>query len=320
MARIVVTTRLPDVCLTWLHQRASVMELDERGEVPDRVLGDAEGLVVGSYTNIDAALLASAPHLKVVGRAGVGLDNIDLAACQQRGVVVVHTPNANTQAVCEYVIALMLDAFRPRVSLNPGDDVRRYLAYRRSHVGDQLDTMTLGILGFGRIGRRLGRMAHAIGMRVMAHDLLDASVLLPQIDFPVELVTAEAMYRTCDVLTIHVDGRSGNRHLVDAKVLAQLKSSCLIINASRGPIVDAEALAKWARDCAPQGAAAVLDVHDPEPLPPEPPACYPLYGLPNVRLLPHLASRTHRAVENMGWVVRDLIAVIDGAAPSHPAW
>lgn len=320
MPHVVVTTKLTDTCTAWLEQQATVEYLDEKTAPTTTTLAGADGLVVGSYTPVDDALLERSPRLQVVGRAGVGLDNIDVDACRLRRVMVVHTPDANTQAVCEYVIALMLDAFRPRIDLTPDDSVDQYHAYRQSLVGSQLDTMTLGILGFGRIGRRLGRIAHAIGMTVHAHDLLGADRLLPQVDYPVELVPADTLYRGCDVLSIHVDGRRENRHLVDVSVLDRLKPTCLVINAARGPIVDGTALAAWARRHAATGARAVLDVHDPEPLPPLSPDRYPLYGIGNVRLLPHLASRTHLAVENMGWVVRDVVGVLEGRPATHPAW
>ena len=123
------------------------------------------------------------------------------------------------------------------------------------------------------------------------------------------------LYRGSDILTIHVDGRPANRHLIDKKALGQLKPSCLLINAARGMLIDNAALVAWSRAVAGQGGRAILDVHEPEPMP----ADYPLYGLSNVRLLPHLASRTGRALENMSWVVRDVAAVLEGKAPQYPA-
>jgi len=141
MPKIVVTTRLANVCATWLDRHSSVVEVREKVDLSPAVLADADGLVIGSYTTVSETLLKTAPNLKVVGRAGVGLDNIDLTACRHRNVAVVHTPEANTQAVCEYIIALMLDAFRPRVNLGPDDDVARYLAYRRLHLGVKKDTL-----------------------------------------------------------------------------------------------------------------------------------------------------------------------------------
>src|SRR5690606_20110365 len=144
----------------------------------EQLLPDAAGLVVRTYTQVNAALLAKAPNLKVVGRAGVGLDNVDLAACKRRNVQVVYTPDANTQAVVEYVLALLLDVVRPRVDLPPGASAEQFHTLRGpASQGRQLDTMTLGILGFGRIGKRLGKAAAALGMKVLANDLLPEAQL-----------------------------------------------------------------------------------------------------------------------------------------------
>jgi phosphoglycerate dehydrogenase-like enzyme len=243
----------------------------------------------------------------------VGLDNIDLEACRDRGVMVVSTPQANTQAVVEYVFALMFDALRPRDEIGRGTAAERFHALRRERVGTQLSALTLGIVGFGRIGRRVGQVAHAIGMNLVVNDLLPEADLRKAVDYPFAFVDKPALLAGSDVVTLHVDGRAGNRGLIDATLLSHLRSTALLINTARGFVVDAGALAEWAGRY-PQ-ARVVLDVHEPEP----PPADYPLHGLANVRLLPHLASRTTQALENMSWVVRDVVAVLQGEAPEHPA-
>lgn len=311
---VVVTETLADVPAAWLKERVALRwaSLDDR-EALHRELAAAEGLLVRTYTNVDDALLEHAPRLKVVGRAGVGLDNIDLDACRRRGVRVVYTPDANTQAVVEYVLGLMLDAVRPRTDMPAGLEPARFHSLRQSEVGQQLDQSTLGILGFGRIGKRLGRAAYALGMNVRVCDLLPEAELRKAAPFPFEYVDHDTLYAGSDILSVHVDGRSANRHLIDAAALAKLRPHCLFINAARGMLVDIAALAGWLN--AHPDARAVLDVHDPEP----PPADYPLFGLPNARLLPHLASRTEQALENMSWVVRDVHAVLEGREPEYPA-
>jgi len=175
----------------------------------------------------------------------------------------------------------------------------------------------LGILGMGRIGRRIAQVGHAIGMRVLYNDLLTRRELNLPDDEPSEFVDKATLYVESDVLTVHVDGRADNRHVIDAEVLRQLKRRCLLINAARGMLIDNAALADWARrvETSGGGGAAVLDVHEPEP----PPDDYVLFGLPNVRLLPHLASRTPEAMRNMSWVVKDVVAVLDGREPKWPA-
>ena len=312
LPKIVITERLDAACAAWLAERAEVQWVDhtDAGAVA-AALAQADGAVVRTYTQVDAAFLAAGPGLKVVGRAGVGLDNFDLPACRAAGVKVVYTPDANTQAVVEYVTGLMLDHVRPRTPLPAGADAETFHALRTTEVGRQLNELTFGTLGFGRIGKRMGAVAHAIGMRVLACDVLPAGPLRAAVDYPVELVDHATLYRESDVLTIHTDGRPENRDLVGEAALKQLRPEVLLINAARGMLLDHAALADWARDHA--DARVFLDVHDPEPPAPD----TPLHALSNVTLLPHLASRTETALQNMSWVVRDVAAVLDGRAPEH---
>ncbi len=320
MHTVVVSETIQSVCADWLAQRVNVVHANHRQtDLFHEALGGANGLVVSTYTQVNGALLARAPKLRVVGRTGVGLDNVDLDACRAAGVPVVYTPEANTHAVVEYVLALMLDELRPRVTIGPRHSAEDFHRFRRELVGTQLDTLKLGILGFGRIGRRLGRVAHALGMSLLVHDLLPQASLARLVDYPFEFVDQATLLGESDVLSVHVDGRAQNRHLVGAEALARLKPTCLFINTSRGMIVDAEALAHWASSAAEAGGRAVLDVHEPEPIPPSPPQNYCLYGLTNVRLLPHIAARTSKALQNMSWVVRDVVAVLEGREPQFPA-
>lgn len=313
---VIITETLDDKPAQWLAQRASLVWCShEKTDELRRQLARADGLVVRTYTLVNDDLLDAAPRLKVVGRAGVGLDNIDLEACRKRGIQVVYTPDANTQAVVEYVLGLMLDALRPRYTLPGAVDAATFHRLRKEQVGLQLNELTLGVLGFGRIGKSLGKVAHALGMKVLAYDLLPEAELRKAAPYSWEFVGPSMLFSKSDILTIHVDGRPENRHLIDADALKQFKPDCLFINAARGMLVDNLALAAWAKAVAGKGGRAILDVHEPEP----PPSDYPLYGLPNVRLLPHLASRTGRALENMSWVVRDIAAVLEGGKPEFPA-
>ena len=316
--RVVITETLDARCAAWLSQRADVVwaRYDEPAAMAEH-LPAADALVVRTYTQVDADLLDRAPKLKVVGRAGVVLENVDLAACRERGIRVVYTPDANTQAVVEYVLALMLDELRPRYTLEGPVDSHTFHALRKDQVGVQLDELTLGILGFGRIGKRLGAVASALGMTLLVNDLLPEADLRAQVGYDFQFVDKHTLFADSDILTIHVDGRASNRHLVHSDLLFQLRPGCLLINAARGMLVDPAALAAWARSDAVKqhGGKAVLDVHDPEP----PDHHYPLFGLPNVRLLPHLASRTDTAMRNMSWVVKDVMTVLEGNEPRDAA-
>lgn len=314
-ATVVVAEQLASAPAAWLGERTSLVWCHGDAAQLAAALPEAEALLVRTYTQVDAALLDRAPKLKVVGRAGVGLDNIDLEACRARGVEVVYTPNANTQAVVEYVFSLMLDEFRPRPELANHTDVPTFHELRRTQVGTQLEELTLGIIGFGRIGKRVGQVAHALGMNLVVCDLLPESQVRKAVDFPFYYHrNHHSAYTHSDVITLHVDGRASNEHMLDARALSHCRDHVLLLNTSRGFVIDNHALADWMQ--AHPRAKAVLDVHEPEP----PPADYPLWELANVRLLPHLASRTEKAMENMSWVVHDVWAVLEGGKPEHSAF
>jgi D-3-phosphoglycerate dehydrogenase len=310
---IVVTEGSDPRPLAWLRDRAEVLEIAANHPEFDAALARADGMIVRTYTRVDEPMLSRAPRLKVVGRGGVGLESIDVAACRRRGVEVVYTPDANTVAVGDYVFGAMLQLVRPWARFEErayaSDEFKKI---RTSLKGRQLNELTLGILGFGRVGRRVGSIAvNGFGMRVIYNDLLSAPP--GAVSFAATPVDKPTLFRECDVLTIHVDMRPGNRHLIGAEQLASMKRGAVLLNTSRGEVLDAFALA----DAIKGGhlAAAALDVFDPEP----PPADFPLLGFENVLLTPHMASRTSIAIENMGWVVRDVAAVLAGDKPKFPA-
>lgn len=320
MSRVVITETLDAGCADWLAERCDVVWCGHDAPEFDEQLVQAEALVVRTYTIVDDALLGRAPKLRVVGRAGVGLDNIDLEACKKRGVRVVYTPDANTQAVVEYVFGLMLDCYRPRPRRGDGEalsaatSAEAFHTLRKTQVGRQLSDLTLGIVGLGRIGQRMAALAHLLGMNVVGCDVLpepDVRNALPGVPF--EFTSHAELYARSDIVTLHADGRAENRRMIDAAALSHFRDDALFINAARGMLVDHGALAGWLKQH-PE-ATAILDVHAPEP----PPEDFPLHGLPNAWLLPHLASRTDTALKNMSEVVRDVAAVLDGDEPRYPA-
>ncbi len=296
----------------WLAERCELVacppDLDRFGQL----IHGANGLVVRTYTKVDDALLSDASRLKVVGRAGVGLDNIDLDACARRGIAVVHTPDANTTAVTEYVFALIFDAIRPRAFVDKAMPkeawcgVRRELTARR-----QLSESTLGIYGMGRIGRRIARAARGLGVsKVIYNDLLE----IPEDERSGAVpVSPDELLASSDILTVHVDGRAENRNLIGADALRLLRPDAVLINTSRGHVVDPYAVADFM--LTHPGAQALLDVHDPEPIE----ATCPLLEISNVHLSPHIAACTEAAHRNMGWVVRDVWRVLSGETPEHAA-
>lgn len=302
---VIFTEQLDRDAELWLRERCDVEScpVGDAARLRER-LREAQGLIVRTYTRVDGALLDSAPQLKVVGRAGVGLDNIDVAECRRRGVEVVHTPDANGDAVAEYVFAMVLAEVRPMRYLDAAMEAEAWHALRKRVVMPrQLREMTLGILGLGKIGSRVARIARGFEMRVMYHDLVEIPVARRHGALP---VSREELFAQAEVLTVHVDHRASNRHLINAVALEKMKPEVILINTSRGMVVDHAALAEFLRRNA--SARALLDVHEPEPIE----AGNPLLGMANAKLAPHLAAATRLAHANMSWVVRDVWRVLNG--------
>lgn len=307
----VVTEELDDAAFAWLAERCEAVRCAVNDAAFPGLLARADGLVIRTYTRVDAALLANAPKLKVVGRAGVGLDRVDIPACTARGVRVLSTPDANSSAVAELVFAYALDALRPRLFLEKPIDEARWRALRGElTAAKQLEESTLGILGLGRVGGRVARIGVAMNMRVIYHDLREIAESERRGASPVGL---DDLFAQSDVLTVHIDGRPGNKQFVSAPLLARLKADAVLINTSRGFVMDTAALAAFLK--AHTAASAILDVHEPEPID----ASNPLLGLPNAHLAPHLGAATAKAHKNMSWVVRDVWRVLSGEQPEFPA-
>jgi len=298
--------------LQWLREQVNVVEIRADDPAFDAQLANADGLCVRTYTQVNSALLAKAPKLKVVARGGVGLENIDVKACRARGVEVVYAPDANTLAVGDFVFGYLLQLLRPwNFFKERAYEPKEFKRIRDTVRGRQLNELTLGILGMGRVGRRVGHIAaNGFGMKVIYNDLIDVA---GKLDFPATSVDKPTLYANSDILSLHVDMKPGNHNLVGREQLAMLKPTTVLINTSRGEVLDAAALAEAIR--AKKIAGAALDVYHPEP----PPADFPLLGLDNVLLTPHLAARTTTAMENMSWVVRDVVEVLNGRKPKYPA-
>ena len=253
-------------------------------EIPsDVVLVDgpeqADGVVVGSALPWDAEACDRYPDLKVVARSGIGYDNVDPAACAARGVAACNTPDAPTVSTAEHALALMLAAAK---QLKPS--AKRLTegrgGYLAAHRSLELDGRTLGLLGAGRIGARLGGYARALGMRVVACD--------PHLDRfeHGELVDLETLWSGSDVISLHAPAVASTHRIVDAAALARMRPGVIIVNCARGSLVDQDALLAGLESG--RVAAAGLDVTDPEPLPPG----HPLLDRDDVIVTPHVASAT----------------------------
>jgi len=308
---VIITEPIANEPSSWLNEHCDVRMLGVNAQGFEDSLSIAQGMVVRTYTQVDGALLNRAPRLRVVGRAGVGLDNIDLNACAKRGICAVYTPNANAMSVVEYTISMLINALRPICALTEESDLDRWHAIREAAItpGSVVGT-TLGIVGMGHIGSRLARAALGLGMRVLFNDLrqIDHAETHGAASESLEVILGQSR-----CVSLHVDGRAENRGLIGQKEFALMRPDVILVNASRGFVVDPDAAVRFAK--ANPDARLIFDVHDPEPIR----VGSELMGLDNVILTPHIAAATRQAKLAMSWVVRDVWAVINGKRPEHRA-
>lgn len=277
-----------------------------------QALARAHALIVRSATTVDAAMIDAAPELRVIGRAGVGVDNIDVAAASARGIAVFNAPSGNTVAAAELTMALILALVR---HLTEADRSMRDGRWDRSAFkGVELDGRTLGLIGAGRVGGEVATRARAFGMEVIVYDPYLSDERADDLGF--RLTDLDAVLESSDVISIHVPLTPETEGLVGEGELAKMKDTAYLVNASRGGVIDEPALAAALRDGELAGAA--LDVYETEPLPGE----SPLRGAPNLVMTPHLGASTEdaqvRVAQEVANRVRD--ALVDGevsAALNH---
>ncbi len=274
--------------------RAAGYEVSEgnalKGAELAAALAGVQGLLVRGATKVTADVFPLAPSLKVVVRAGTGLDNVDQRAAKAAGVQVFNTPNANTVSVAELVFAMLI-GFERHIA-PASSDLKRGVWEKSKYQGREIAGRTLGILGFGRIGREVATRARAFDMTVIAHDPVYQSGAE---GFAwVRSVDRDALFRESDVLTLHVPLLPETKGSVAAHELGLMKKDAVLINASRGGVVDEVALLAALTGGALRGAA--IDVFEAEPAP----ADHPLLALANVLPLPHLGASTAEAQKRAG--------------------
>ncbi len=258
-------------------------------------LRDCDGLIVRSETKVTAALMDAASRLRVVGRAGVGVDNIDVAAATQRGVVVMNAPDGNTITTAEHTIALLVSLARRvpqgNASLKAGN------WERKKFIGVELQGKTLGIAGLGRIGRVVASRARAFGMSIVAYDPFVAPEQAR--DLELEIVPLDEVFARADFLTVHTPLTLETRGLIGRDAFERMKTGVRVINCARGGLVDERALYEAIKSGKVAGAA--LDVFEQEP----PPADHPLLSLDEVIATPHLGASTKEAQEGVAVTVAE---------------
>ena len=277
-----------------------------------RRLQDKDGLICHIISTVDDEVMAACPRLKVVANVAVGFNNIDVAAARRRGVVVTNTPDVLTETTADFTWALLMAAARRVVEADRYARSGQWKVWKWDLLwGADVHGKTLGLVGFGRIGRAVARRALGFGMRVLYHDTVRADAAVER-ELNAVAVDLETLLRESDFVSLHTLLSASTRHLIDERTLRMMKKTAIVVNASRGPVVDEAALVRalsegWI-------AAAGLDVLEEEP------TIHPgLLTLGNVTLSPHIASASHGTRIAMALLaVRNCLAVLDGKPPLTP--
>jgi D-3-phosphoglycerate dehydrogenase len=309
MDRILVTEQIAAEGLEVLGRAAEVdvrLDLDRASLLA--VIGEYDALVVRSATKVTAEVIEAGTKLRAIGRAGTGVDNIDVDAATRRGIIVVNAPASNNVAVAELTVGLLLSLARSIPQANASLQSGKW--ERAKFVGWEVRGKTLGLVGLGRIGSEVALRARALEMHILAYDPVVSLDRAEQIG--VELVTMDELLRRSDVVSIHVPLVDGTRNLFDAARIARMKPGAFLINASRGGIVDDEALLA-ALESGQIGGAA-LDVFSVEPPPPD----SPLTHHPRIIAMPHIGASTAEAQTSAGTEMAEGVAVaLSGASPRY---
>ena len=271
---------------------------------------DVDGIIVRANGRMTARIMDAAPRLAVIGRHGVGVENIDVAAATERGIYVVNTPEANTESVAEHCVGMMIALSKRILPLDRALRQGRWEA-RYDYIGRELQGKTLGLVGFGRIGQRIATICHqAFGMRILYYDI----EAYPQVAqaLGARRTTLDELLREADYVSVHVPLLPETRGLIGDGEFALMKPTAFFLNLARGPVVDEAALIDALREGTIGGAG--IDVFAVEPTP----ADNPLLTLENVVVTPHMAALTEEALRSMAMtVVRDVMRVWEGKTPQH---
>jgi D-3-phosphoglycerate dehydrogenase len=298
--KVLVSDSLAEEGLAIL-QRAPGLEVVKRtGMKPAELLEavrDIDGLVVRSSTQVTAEVIAAAPELRVIGRAGIGVDNVDVPAATQRGIVVVNTPEGNNVTTAEHALALLVSLARHVPQATASLKAGKWEKTRFS--GTELWNRTLGVIGLGNIGRIVADRARGLGMQVIAADPYTSPEVAAKLD--VELVSLDELLARADAITVHVPKTRETTKLIGRDAFAKMKKGVLIVNAARGGIVDEAALLEALESGRVAGAA--LDVFEQEP----PPQGHPLLQHERVICTPHLGASTEQAQKNVSIAVAEQV-------------
>lgn len=306
--KILVADPLADAGVELLKQHFAV---DTRSGLSEKeLLRDIpkyHGLIVRSGTRVTAKALDAASNLKIVARAGVGVDNIDLDAATRNGIVVVNSPKGNTLSAAEHALSLLMAMARNIPAANHSLHERKW--ERKAFVGTEISNKILGVIGLGKVGAIVAEHAIGLGMKVIAHDPFASSRLAERLG--VELLSLNSVLKKADFLTFHLPRTPNTYHLISSKEFSLMKKGVRIINCARGGIVDEDALLRALKSG--RVAQAALDVFENEP-----PFDNPLLDMPNVIVTPHLGASTTEAQVNVALdVANQIIDYFNGAPPKN---
>ena len=310
MAKVLVSDPIAREGIEVLEKAATVdVKTGLKPEELIEIIGEYDALAVRSETKVTAAILDAAKNLKIIGRAGVGVDNIDVAKATELGILVVNSPEGNTVAAAELTVAMLLALSR---NIPQADSALRHGEWKRSkYTGVEVYNKVLGVIGLGKIGREVARRLRAFEMRVIAYDPYANAELAAQLGF--ELVDLPTLYRTADYITLHVPKTKETLGMIGATELASMKKGVRLVNVARGGLIDESALAEALKSGPVAGAA--IDVYSTEPAP----ADNPLLGLPNVVHTPHLGASTEEAQINVAVDIAEQIVDVLGGKPARAA-
>ena len=306
--KILVADPIAEEGLEILRNYAQVdIKLKLKPEELKAIIGNYDALIVRSQTQVPAEIIEAGEKLKVIGRAGVGVDNIDVAAATKKGIVVVNAPTANTVSAAEYTIALMLALSRNIPKANSQLKSGRW--QRKELVGTELRNKTLGIIGLGNVGSEVAKRAQAFEMCVIAHDPFVSTNYARKLK--VDLVPLDQLLEQSDFITLHVPLTATTKGLIGAEELAKVKPTARIINCARGGLVDEEALVKAIEDEKIAGAA--FDVFSTEPV-----TDSSLFKSDKIVVTPHLGASTIEAQANVAKdIAEQVLTVLRGEHPRY---
>jgi (S)-sulfolactate dehydrogenase len=303
MARIVISEFMDERALPRLRAAHDVLYDPKLVDDPPRLLAEAaraDVIIVRNRTQVRGALLDALKQARVVGRLGVGLDNIDVAACEQRGLKVIPATGANAQSVAEYVVGTAMLLLRGVYASTPAVAAGQWPRNALSN-GREVGGKTLGLIGFGSIGQLTGRLARALGMDVVAFDAMMDGDHPAFGEVGARRVGLGELVTESDVVSLHVPLVDSTKGLFGAERIAAMKPGAVLVNTSRGGIIDEAALAAALRSGQLGGAA--IDVFEREPLPASP----HFEGCPNLILTPHVAGVTAEANERVSFLIADKV-------------